>query len=71
MRDGESERIRLLVEAEYKLLRDGLRWLFTTSPARGPKPQPALTFRTLTDVGEDAFVEAIAATYPERRVGCG
>jgi RimJ/RimL family protein N-acetyltransferase len=54
-------RIALLEATGYALVRDGLRWLLTapeTVAADGP-----LTFRTLPDVGEDAFVDAIAATF--------
>jgi RimJ/RimL family protein N-acetyltransferase len=56
-------RIRLLEVAGYELLRDGLRWLRST-----PAPAPAdddgpLRFRSLSEVGEEAFVDAIAATF--------
>jgi ribosomal protein S18 acetylase RimI-like enzyme len=58
----EDARIRLLEDAGYELLRDGLRW--RRSPAEPEAAQEAspLTFRPLPDVGEAAFVEAIAAT---------
>jgi len=53
-------RVRLLEETGYELVRDGLRWLL-------PSPQDAddgpLTFRTIAEVGDDAFVDAIAATF--------
>jgi ribosomal protein S18 acetylase RimI-like enzyme len=64
--EDESARARLLSEAGYGLLRDGLRWRSTTSPAQG-QPQPALAFRGLPEVGDDAFVEAVAATYVQTR----
>jgi RimJ/RimL family protein N-acetyltransferase len=56
-----EERVALLEATGYELLRDGLRWLLSSPGERG-EPGP-LTFRTIADVGEDAFVEAIAATF--------
>jgi RimJ/RimL family protein N-acetyltransferase len=57
--DGEA-RVALLEACGYQPLRDGLRWLSTgAAPASGD----ALRFRALPEVGEDAFVEAIAATF--------
>jgi RimJ/RimL family protein N-acetyltransferase len=59
--EHEEARIRLLEQAGYELLRDGLRWRYSGSaPDEAPK---RLTFRTLSEAGEDAFIEAIAATY--------
>jgi ribosomal protein S18 acetylase RimI-like enzyme len=58
-------RLRLLEESGYTLLRDGLRWRYS-----GPSPQQhdhSLSFRTLTEVGEEAFVAAIASTYEGTR----
>jgi ribosomal protein S18 acetylase RimI-like enzyme len=64
--ENESARISLLTHAGYGLLRDGLRWLYTT--ARAPKVSPgALAFRDSHEVGEDEFVEAIATTYEGTR----
>jgi ribosomal protein S18 acetylase RimI-like enzyme len=58
-----ESRIRLLEESGYALLRDGLRWRF-----RGPaEPASSLTFRTLAEVGEDAFLAAVASTYEGTR----
>jgi ribosomal protein S18 acetylase RimI-like enzyme len=37
-----------------------LRWTYSGAP---PAPKQSLVFRALPDVGEDAFVEAIASTY--------
>jgi ribosomal protein S18 acetylase RimI-like enzyme len=54
-------RIRLLEAAGYELVRDGLRWLLA-SPRTGAQDGP-LIFRTIADVGQDAFVDAIAATF--------
>jgi RimJ/RimL family protein N-acetyltransferase len=54
-------RIGLLEAAGYELLRDGLRWLLA-SPRAEAQDGP-LTFRTIADVGQDAFVDAIAATF--------
>ncbi|MEN3284910.1 MAG: hypothetical protein V7607_6050 [Solirubrobacteraceae bacterium] len=56
-----EERVALLEAAGYELVRDGLRWLLA-SPSEHVEPGP-LTFRTIADVGEDAFVDAIAATF--------
>jgi ribosomal protein S18 acetylase RimI-like enzyme len=61
--ENDEARIRLLVESGYELLRDGLRWSYSgSSPQEAPAP-PLLVFRSLRDVGEDAFVEAMASTY--------
>jgi ribosomal protein S18 acetylase RimI-like enzyme len=58
-----ESRIRLLEESGYTLLRDGLRWRF-----RGKaEPAASLTFRTLAEVGDEAFVAAIASTYEDTR----
>jgi ribosomal protein S18 acetylase RimI-like enzyme len=66
--EDESARVRLLTESGYDLLRDGLRWLYTTSAAdHQAQPEATLAFRGLPDVGEDAFVDAIAATYEGTR----
>jgi ribosomal protein S18 acetylase RimI-like enzyme len=54
-------RVALLEATGYEILRDGLRWLLS-SPSERADPGP-LTFRTITDVGEEAFVDAIAATF--------
>jgi RimJ/RimL family protein N-acetyltransferase len=59
-------RIRVLTESGYRLLRDGLRWRFDPSAAHHAPEQP-LVFRSLQEVGEDAFVDAIAATYEGTR----
>jgi RimJ/RimL family protein N-acetyltransferase len=61
--DNEEARVRLLRDCGYELLRDGLRWRFRPSPSRAAEHESSLSFRTLTEVGEDAFVEAIASTY--------
>jgi ribosomal protein S18 acetylase RimI-like enzyme len=62
--ESEEARIRLLTESGYELVRDGVRWLRT-----GPIEQhdSSLVFRTLPEVGDDAFVEALAATYEGTR----
>jgi ribosomal protein S18 acetylase RimI-like enzyme len=62
--ESEDARIRLLVESGYELLRDGLRWTYSGPPAA---QEQSLVFRALPDVGEDAFVETIAATYEGTR----
>lgn len=61
--ENESARVQLMTEAGYNLLRDGLRWLRTRSAAHDTHPEPSLSFRNLAEVGEDAFVVALAATY--------
>ena len=59
--EDDDARVELLTGFGYELLRDGLRW---RSDGTLPAAEAAsLTYRTLSDVGEDAFVEAIAATY--------
>ena len=61
--EHDEARIRLLDESGYELVRDGLRWRYSGSysqEARAPHP---LVFRSLPEVGEGAFVEAIASTY--------
>jgi ribosomal protein S18 acetylase RimI-like enzyme len=65
--ENDSARIRLLTEAGYELDRDGLRWLFTAGAAQSPVREPALGFRDLTESGDEAFVEALAATYEGTR----
>jgi RimJ/RimL family protein N-acetyltransferase len=65
--EHSAERIRLLAESGYGLLRDGVRWLYTPPADRDVASDSQLTFRTLAEVGEDAFVEAIAATYEGTR----
>jgi ribosomal protein S18 acetylase RimI-like enzyme len=65
--ENEEARIRLLVESGYDLLRDGLRWRYSGSSAREASPARALAFRALPEVGEDAFVDALASTYQGTR----
>jgi ribosomal protein S18 acetylase RimI-like enzyme len=62
--ENEDARIRLLEATGYELLRDGLRWRFTAQPEA---PESSLDFRPLPEVGEDAFVDAIATTYEGTR----
>jgi hypothetical protein len=64
--ENESARIQLMEECRYALLRDGLRWIFAGSASPSVAEHP-LVFRPLPEVGEGAFVEAIAATYEETR----
>jgi RimJ/RimL family protein N-acetyltransferase len=61
--EEEGARARLLEEAGYELLRDGLRWRFQASSWSGPAWEHSLVFRPLPEVGEKAFVETIAATF--------
>ena len=65
--DNEEARTRLLESAGYELLRDGLRWTYSGLSSQGARPRHSLEFRPLPDVGEDAFVNAIAATYEGTR----
>jgi ribosomal protein S18 acetylase RimI-like enzyme len=65
--EHEDARIRLLEEAGYELLRDGLRWTYSGSASQGATPARPLDFRPLPEVGEDLFVEAVAATYEGTR----
>jgi RimJ/RimL family protein N-acetyltransferase len=59
--DHPEARVRLLEATGYEMVRDGLRWVLP-SPRDAGDDGP-LTFRTLSEVGEDAFVDAIAATF--------
>jgi len=63
--DGDA-RVRLLEDAGYELLRDGLRWRAVSPPA-GDAGADTLVFRSIEEVGEDAFVDAIARTYHATR----
>jgi GNAT superfamily N-acetyltransferase len=65
--DNEEARVRLLERAGYELLRDGLRWTYSSLVPQGVRPAHSLDFHPLRDVGEDAFVDAIAATYEGTR----
>jgi RimJ/RimL family protein N-acetyltransferase len=60
--ENEEARDRLMTSAGYELLRDGLRWTYAGS-SREELPAVTLDFRPLAEVGEEAFVEALAATY--------
>ena len=60
--ENDDARVRLLEDAGYELLRDGLRW-HVVSPPAGAAGADALVFRSVQEVGEDAFVDAIARTY--------
>jgi RimJ/RimL family protein N-acetyltransferase len=61
--EHEEARVRLLEQAGYELLRDGLRWRYSGAAGDESREEHPLEFRTLSDVGEETFVEAIAATY--------
>jgi ribosomal protein S18 acetylase RimI-like enzyme len=63
--EEEAARVRLLTDSGYELLRDGLRWRYSGASGRGA--ESSLAFRGLPEVGEDAFVQAIAATYEGTR----
>jgi ribosomal protein S18 acetylase RimI-like enzyme len=60
--ENDDARVRLLEDAGYELLRDGLRW-HAVSPPADDAGAHALVFRSIREVGEDAFVDAIARTY--------
>jgi RimJ/RimL family protein N-acetyltransferase len=61
--EDEEARIRLLARSGWALLRDGLRWRHSPSLPHADLQESALVFRPLPEVGEDVFVDAIAATY--------
>lgn len=63
--EDDEARVRMLDSCGYELLRDGLRWSYAGS-AKAPSGRE-LAFRPLPEVGEDAFVEAIASTYEGTR----
>jgi RimJ/RimL family protein N-acetyltransferase len=65
--EDEDARIRLLTESGYQLVRDGFRWRYTPSSSPAVLPEYSLAFRPLPEVGEDAFVDAIASTYQGTR----
>ena len=67
--ENDEARVRLLAESGYELLRDGLRWRYSGSSARqaGRAHSLVFVFRSLPEVGEEAFVEAIASTYEGTR----
>jgi hypothetical protein len=44
-----------------------LRWRYAPSSSQEARQDDSLVFRTLPEVGEDAFVEAIASTYQGTR----
>jgi RimJ/RimL family protein N-acetyltransferase len=64
--EEEDARILLLTKSGYELLRDGLRWTYSGSSQSAPH-ETQLVFRSLPDVGQEAFVEALASTYHETR----
>ena len=61
--EDEAARIRLLVDSGYELLRDGLRWRYAGASAQEAERPHSLVFRSLREVGERTFVDAIASTY--------
>jgi ribosomal protein S18 acetylase RimI-like enzyme len=65
--ENEEARIRLLEESGYTLLRDGLRWRYSRTSSQQAPPDPRLAFRTLAEVGDEAFMAAIASTYEGTR----
>jgi ribosomal protein S18 acetylase RimI-like enzyme len=65
--ENEDARIRLLSNSGYELVRDGLRWRYTTSSSPAELRGHSLSFRPLPEVGDDAFVDAIASTYQGSR----
>jgi ribosomal protein S18 acetylase RimI-like enzyme len=65
--ENEEARIRLLLESGYELLRDGLRWNYAGSSREEGREPPSLAFRSLPEVGDEAFIEAIASTYEGTR----
>ena len=66
--ENEDARDRLLTESGYHLVRDGFRWqYFAPSSLDQSKDHDSLDYRPLTEVGDDAFVDAIASTYQGTR----
>jgi ribosomal protein S18 acetylase RimI-like enzyme len=65
--ENDEDRIRLLAESGYELMRDGVRWAYSGSPSQEAARAQSLVFRSLPEVGEEAFVEAIASTYQGTR----
>jgi ribosomal protein S18 acetylase RimI-like enzyme len=65
--ENEEARIRLLAESGYELLRDGLRWTYSGSSSQEAPRAHSLVFRSLAEVGEETFVEAMASTYQGTR----
>jgi ribosomal protein S18 acetylase RimI-like enzyme len=64
--DHAADRVHLLETSGYELLRDGLRWLYSSS-AYEPARDDELVFRPMPEVGEDAFFAVFAATYEGTR----
>ena len=64
--ENEDARIRLMEDSGYALLRDGVRWIHTDGSSP-PAPEHPARIRPLPEVGEDAFVDAVAATYEGTR----
>jgi RimJ/RimL family protein N-acetyltransferase len=56
--DEPARRRALLERAGFRVARDGRRWRWPGGPA--PERSRRLAFRSLADVGDEAFVEAIA-----------
>jgi ribosomal protein S18 acetylase RimI-like enzyme len=65
--ENEDARIRLLRGSGYELLRDGLRWTYEGASSGEGRPVDSLVYRSLEEVGDDAFVAAMAATYQGTR----
>jgi ribosomal protein S18 acetylase RimI-like enzyme len=65
--ENQDARIRLLTEAGYGLLRDGLRWRYSGSSPEEERQERSLVFHPLPEVEEEAFIAAIASTYEGTR----
>jgi RimJ/RimL family protein N-acetyltransferase len=65
--ENDEARIRLLAESGYERVRDGLRWTYSGSSSQEARRAHSLVFRSLPEVGEEAFIEAIASTYQGTR----
>ena len=65
--EHEDVRVRLLEEAGYDLLRDGLRWRYPagSAPPNEARQEHGLEFRTLSDVGEDTVRRGDRCDLPE------
>lgn len=60
-------RIRLLASCGYELVRDGVRWTYSGPSPTHAEPARPLVFRSVGEVGEEAFIEAIASAYEGTR----
>jgi ribosomal protein S18 acetylase RimI-like enzyme len=65
--ENPDARVHLLEAAGYELVRDGLRWIYSSSSPAAPVVAGPLVYRALPEVGDDAFLEAFTATHEGTR----